>query len=86
MNSERTIIANGNKIEEYYWGGKYVVYKNDKLVYNSFEEEVKSEQDKAEKLVKSIHIPDIITGFCYKCGKYSKEYGKLCSEIKVYHT
>ena len=29
-----------------------------------------------------IHLPDSVTGFCYKCGKYAKEYGKYCNEIK----
>lgn len=28
MNPERIIIVNGSKIEEFYWHGKYVVYKN----------------------------------------------------------
>ena len=45
MNRERVIIVNGNKIEEYYWGGKYVVYKNDKLIACGFDEVVKMEQD-----------------------------------------
>ena len=40
MNSERKITVNGSKIEEYYWNGKYVVYYNDKLVHNNYEEEI----------------------------------------------
>ena len=49
MNSERIITINGNKIEEFYWHGKYVVYKNNKLSCNNYDEEVKNEQEKESK-------------------------------------
>ena len=31
MEAERTKIIDGQKVEEFYWAGKYVVYINDKL-------------------------------------------------------
>lgn len=44
MNPERCTIINGIKIEEYDWNGKYVVYRNDKLIKESFEEAIKKEE------------------------------------------
>lgn len=53
MNSERMIIVNGNKIEEYYWHGKYVVYKNNKLIYSSFDEVAEKERKKLKNFCAS---------------------------------
>ena len=46
MNPERIIIVNGSKIEEFYWHGKYVVYKNNVLSHRKFDEEVQLEQNR----------------------------------------
>lgn len=33
------------------------------------------------KYPRQIHIPDSLTGFCYKCGKTAFVYGKYCDEL-----
>jgi hypothetical protein len=42
MTADRKTIINGNKLEEYYWNGKMVVYINNHLTEMSYDEAVKS--------------------------------------------
>lgn len=44
-------------------------------------DEVEIKQEKEVPL--KIHVPDTLTGTCYKCGKNIKVYGKYCNEIKT---
>jgi len=41
MTPDRKEVINTNKIEEYYWAGKTIVYVNNHLVDESFEEACK---------------------------------------------
>lgn len=41
MKPYRVKEVNGNKIEEFYWAGKYVVYVNNRLFDGEFEKAIK---------------------------------------------
>jgi len=47
MTPDRKEVINTNKIEEYYWAGKTVVYVNNYLVNESFEEACKKFANKS---------------------------------------
>jgi hypothetical protein len=38
VTAERTFNINGNKIEEFYWNGRFIVYVNGKLSEKTYEE------------------------------------------------
>lgn len=41
MISEKSIVVNGNKIEQYWWAGKLVVYINNIAYEGNYEEAIK---------------------------------------------
>lgn len=51
MKPDRSEIINGNKIEEFYWAGKLIVYVNNRRFDGSFEEA-------AEKYRRVVHERD----------------------------
>jgi len=40
MQPNRSVIVNGHSIEEYYWGGKFVIYIDNKISIYSFQEAI----------------------------------------------
>lgn len=48
MKAERTKKVNNHVVEEFYWAGKIVVYVDNNLVSESFEEVVKKLENKED--------------------------------------
>ncbi len=40
MSPDKKEIVNGKKVEEYYWGGKYVVYIDNRLFKGTYKEAI----------------------------------------------
>lgn len=49
MSPDRETIVNGNKIQEYYWARKIVVYVNNRLYEKTYEEAIKEYSENNEQ-------------------------------------